>query len=131
MQRALADVRAFGASGLAIGRAGVDITALARGFDVELPGRVEKLERVHGPRVPTSGVAEWNLPVANQHIHVVGPLGHAARNFRGSVGDLRKRGGLFDVSAKIDSGRVEDVLDIGAEGVSALGAGRDGKQEAE
>jgi hypothetical protein len=36
---------------------------------------------------------------------------------------------VSDVSAKIDESRVEDILNVGAELIFALGASRNGKQE--
>jgi len=129
MQRTLTDVRAFGGSGFAIGRARVHVAIIAGSFDVKVPGRAEELESVHGARIPVGSVAERNLSVADQHGDVIGPLGQGAGNFCGFGGYVRKRNGARVVSAEIDGGRVEDVLDVGAELIFALGAGRDRKQE--
>jgi len=86
VQRTLTDVRAFGGSGFAIGSAGVDIAVVAGRFDVEVPGRAEEFERVHGARIPVAGIGEWNLSVADQHGDVVGPGGRGAGNFCGFGG---------------------------------------------
>ena len=126
----MTDVRAFGGSGFAIGRAGVDVAIIAGRFDGEVPGgRAGEFESLDGARIPVGGVAERNLSVADQHGDVVGPRGHGARNFRGFGGYFRKRNGVGGVSAEIDGSRVQDVLDIRAKLILALGAGRDRKQE--
>ena len=125
----MTDVRAFGGSGFAIGRAGVDVAIIAGRFDGEVPGRAEELESVHGARIPVGGIAERNLSVADQHGDIVGPCVHGAGNFCGFDGCVRKRNGVRGVSAEIDDGRVDDVLNVGAELVFALGASRERKQE--
>ena len=129
MQRTLTDVRAFVGSGFAIRRAGVDVAIVAGRFDVEVPGRAEEFESVHGAHKPVGGDTEGNLSVADQHGDVVGPRGHGARNFRGFGGYFRKRYGVRGVSSEIDGSRVQDVLDIRAKLILALGAGRDRKPE--
>ena len=65
VQRTLTDVRAFGGSGFAIGSTGVDVAVIAGCFDVEVPGRAEEFERVHGARIPAAGVGQRNLSVAD------------------------------------------------------------------
>ena len=90
MERALADVRAFGGSGYAIGSAGVDVAVVAGRFDVEVPGRAEEFESLHGARIPVGGVGERNLSVADQHGDVVGPGGRGTGNFCGFGGYVRR-----------------------------------------
>ena|SRR5262249_3368245 len=129
MQRTLTDVRTLGGGGFAIGRAGVDVATIAGRFDVEVPGRAEEFESVHDTPIPVCGVAERNLSVTDHHRDVVGPLRRGAGNFCRLGGYVRKRNGVRIVSAEIDGGRVEDVLDVVAELISALGACRLRKQE--
>lgn len=129
MQRTLTDVRAIGRCGFAIGRACVDIAIIAGRLDVEAPGRAEESESIHGAPIPVGSIVKRNQSVADEHGNVVGPLGHGARNFCGFGGYVRNRNRVRGGSAEIDSGRVEDVLDVGAKLIFALGAGRDWKQE--
>ena len=129
MQWTLTDIRALGGGGFAIGRAAVDVATIARRFDVEMPRRAEEVESVHGTRIPVCGVAEWNLSVADHHGDVVGPSRRGAGNFCGLCRYIRKRNGVRGVSAEIDGGRVEDVLDVGAKLIFALGACRHRSQE--
>lgn len=128
MERTLTDVRAFGGRGFAIGRAGVYVAIIAGALGVEVPGRAEEFESVQGARIPVGGIAERNLSVADQHGDVVGPPGCGARNSCGVIGYFRKRNPVRGVSTEIDRGRVEDVLDVCAERIFALGAGRDRKR---
>ena len=125
----MTDVRALSGGGFAIRRAGVDVSIIARRFDVELPRRIEEFEGIHGARIPIAGIAEGNLSIADQHRNIVGPCVHGAGDFCGFGGYLRNRNGVCSVSAKIDQSRVEDVLNVGAELIFTLCAGRDRKQE--
>ena len=130
-ERALADVRAFGGSGLAVGGAGVDVAIVARSLDSEIPGRVEALEFVERSSVPIAGVSEGDLGVADEHGDIVGPGGHGTRNFSGFGGGSRERNSVREVAAKVDGGGIDDVLESGAELVLALGVaeGGDGEKE--
>jgi len=129
MQWALTNVRTLGGGRFAIGRAGVDVAILSGRCDVELPGRTEEFESVHGARIPVCGVGERDLSVADHHGDVGGPSRRGAGNFCRLRGYVRKRNGVCGVSAEIDGGRVEDVLDVVAEPIFALGVCRHWKQE--
>jgi hypothetical protein len=131
VKRTLADIRALGRSGLAIGRAGINVAIVARSFDGEVPGRIKEFEIVEGTGIPAAGVDQGNLRVTDEHRDIVGPSGHGAGHLCGLGGDIGKGNCMRGVPTEVGGGTIEDVSDIRAELIFALGAEGEGEKQEE